>query len=81
MKQPDKFERMVEKIWQNGNEASGDCWNFSPSDVSKLLRRQHAAYVRMVRSMLPYEKFEKHYPEISEGVARKLLKRFAQYKQ
>ncbi len=74
MKKPDKFERMVLKI-------SAPDFSVHSQEAITLLRRQHAAYVRMVRSMLPYEKFEKHYPEISEGVARKLLKRFAQYKQ
>lgn len=43
MKTPDKFERMVLKI-------SSPDFSIHSRDAIKLLRRQHAAYARMVRN-------------------------------
>ncbi len=53
-RKPDRFERMVEKEykkWVNGPQEAG--WFSIPL---KLLRRQHRAYVRMVKNMprVPY---------------------------
>ncbi len=47
MKNQDKFERMVEKA-KYGNGLDG--WFFYPEHVVRLLRLQHAAYVRMVQN-------------------------------
>lgn len=48
MKQPDRFERMVEKVQRT------DDWgidNVSSHDVIKLLRCQHATIVQRVKRM------------------------------
>ena len=43
MKQPDRFEKMVERVrWSDPD---------IPIMMAMLLRRQHAAYVRMVKKM------------------------------
>ena len=51
MKKPDRFERTVEKAQDYFEELYLD-----KAQIVKLLRRQHRAYVRMVKNMprVPY---------------------------
>ena len=51
-KQPDRFARMVEKA--AGDGWSGDAWAVSAVDAAKLLRAEHAAYVRLVKAQERY---------------------------
>ena len=48
MKQPDAFERAVEKVkW--GNDLDG--YFMRPPEITRLLRRQHAKIERMVQRL------------------------------
>ncbi len=62
-RKPDRFERMVTQLYfgngfaPKGNWQDKDCFSAGkPRNILKLLRRQHRAYVRMVKSMprVPY---------------------------
>ncbi len=71
---------MVEKA-KHGNELDG--WFFYPEHAVRLLRLQHAAYVRMVKKLKQeYETSDADDEENrspSETLALDLLKQFANY--
>jgi len=48
MRQPDKFEQIVRNAVR-GQGTTNSRWYLHPEDAAKLLRKQHAAYVRMVK--------------------------------
>ena len=51
MKQPDRFERIVEKLDKTAAGFNNHGLVY-PLDVVSLLRRQHAAYVRLVKQAM-----------------------------
>ena len=52
MRQPDRFEKMVEKLDKTAAGLVNNHGLVYPLDVVSLLRRQHAAYVRLVEKAM-----------------------------
>lgn len=64
---PDRFVRIANKECQRKTRYSSYSVNYE--DVVKLLRRQHRAYVKMIKDATRYDEFEEHYPEHRYGIA------------
>ena len=76
---PDRFDRMIARI-------TGPAW-CADSDIQKgevvvLLRRQHAAYVRLVKRDLATERYQNECNEtVKQATCEYLLAAFARYRK
>jgi len=78
MKSPDCFERMVGKyqtIWLSGHVSK----SINAKDAVKLLRRQHAQFVRLVKRQEPLIHKSIAYPEWVDR--RAILRALAQWRR
>lgn len=78
-KKPDRFERMAAKFSDQEDSGPCSCFECRVYNVSNLLRRQHRAYVRIVKSLhQQYESTDASSP--AESALNDIVDKFNQYK-
>jgi len=78
MRKPDRFEKMVEKLDKTAAGFINNHGLVYPLDVVSLLRRQHRAYVRIVKRIVGFGIPEFEGNTISR---REVLAAFARYRK